>query len=265
MGELSAPSASPDTRAVSRRALTKGIAWSVPTVVASVAAPAYAASCPPVSTTTPWKSPNYEYTFATAGTYTVPDPDGTGPGTGMTVKVSSVFGSNTQAGNQNVNHAGKTDNNLHGITASRGGMTDTLALHQSPKSDAAKTNTATEANSQTVTFTFSKPVTGLSFTIADIDSATSDFRDQVTVSGGVVVSTPTNSLYVESSGGTATSIGMNTRIDEASNAGNVKFTVSGTVTSITITYYNTTSASYPSIDGDQGVFISPLAFTYNPC
>lgn len=261
MGELSAPSASPDTRAVSRRALTKGIAWSVPTVVALVAAPAYAASCPPVSTTTPWKSPNYEYTSATAGTYTVPDPDGTGPGTGMTVKVSSVFGSNTQAGNQ----AKTTNNNLRGIPETRGGMTDTLALHQSPKSNAAKTNTATPANSQTVTFTFSKPVTGLSFTIADIDSATSDFRDQVTVSGGVVVSTPTNSLYVESSGGTATSIGMNTRIDEASNAGNVKFTVSGTVTSITITYYNTTSASYPSIDGDQGVFISPLAFTYNPC
>lgn len=260
MGELSAPSASPDTRAVSRRVLTKGIAWSVPTVVASVAAPAYAASCSPVSTTTPWKSPNYVYTSATAGTYTVPDPDGTGPGTGMTVKVSSVFGSNTQAGNQ----AQTTNNNLRGITASRGGMTDTLALHQSPKSNAAKTNTATPANSQTVTFTFSKPVTGLSFTIADIDSAARDFRDQVTVSG-VVVSTPTNSLYVQSSGGTATSIGTNTRIDEASDAGNVKFTVSGSVTSITITYYNTTSASDRSIDGDQGVYISPLAFTYNPC
>lgn len=260
MGELSAPSASPDTRAVSRRALTKGIAWSVPTVVASVAAPAYAASCSPVSTTTPWTSANYVRTAETAGTYTVPDPDGTGPGTGMTVKVSSAFGNNTKAGNQ----AGTTNYNLRGITASRGGMTDTLALHQSPKSNAAKTNTATPANSQTVTFTFSKPVTGLSFTIADIDSAARDFRDQVTVSG-VVVSTPTDSLYVQSSGGTATSISTNSRIDDASDAGNVKFTVSGTVTSITITYYNTTSASDPWIDGDQGVYISPLAFTYNPC
>lgn len=262
MGELSAPSASPDTRAVSRRALTKGIAWSVPTVVASVAAPAYAASCPPVSVTTPWTSANYKYTSATAGTYTVPDPDGTGPGTGMTVKVSSVFGDNTQAGN----HAGTTNYNLSGSTGTRGGMTGTLVLHQSPKSNAAKTSTATPANSQTVTFTFSKPVTGLSFTIADIDSAASDFRDQVTVSGGVVVSTATDNRYVQTSGGTAYSIGTNTPIDEASsNAGNVKFTVSGTVTSITVTYYNTTAASDPRIDGDQGVFISPLAFTYTPC
>ena len=255
---------STSARAVSRRALTKGIAWSVPTVVASVAAPAYAASCNPVSTTTPWTSANYVRTNETAGTYTVPDPDGTGPGTGMTVTVSSVFGSNTQAGNQTSKQAGKPNNNLRASTGTRGGMTGTLVLHQSPKSDAAKTNTATEANSQTVTFTFSKPVTGLSFTIADIDSAENDFIDRVTVSGAVV-STATNSSYVQTSGGTATSIGMNTRIDEASNAGNVKFTVSGTVTSITITYYNTTAAYSSSIDGDQGVYISPLAFTYNPC
>ena len=170
-------------------------------------------------------------------------------------------GSNTKAGNQ----AGTTNNNLRGITESRGGMTGTLALHQSPRKDAAKTSEATEANSQKVTFTFSKPVTGLSFTITDIDSAAYDFRDQVTVSGGVVVSTPTNSLYVESSGGTATTVGTNTRLSDTSDAGNAKFTVSGTVTSITITYYNTTSASDPRIDGDQGVYISPLAFTYNPC
>lgn len=251
-----APSSAP-----TRRAITKGALWAMPAAAASYAAPAYAASCSPVSTITEWAGANYKQASSTSGTYTVPDPDGAGRGTGMTVKVSSAFGNNTKAGNQ----AGTTNYNLRGITASRGGMTDTLALHQSPKSNAAKTNEATQANSQTVTFTFSKPVTGLSFTIVDIDSAYSDFRDQVTVSGGVVVSTPTNSVYVEAKGGTATSIGMNTRIDDASDAGNVKFTVSGTVTSITITYYNTTSASDPWIDGDQGVYISPLAFTYNPC
>lgn len=251
-----APSSAP-----TRRAITKGALWAMPAAAASYAAPAYAASCSPVSTITEWAGANYKQASSTSGTYTVPDPDGAGRGTGMTVKVSSVFGSNTQAGNQ----LKTRDDNLRGISTSRGGFSNTLALHQSPIKDHLKTETATPANSQTVTFTFSKPVTGLSFTIADIDSAARDFRDQVTVSG-VVVSTPTNSLYVQSSGGTATSISTNTRIDEASSdAGNAKFTVSGTVTSITITYYNTTSASFSSIDGDQGVYISPLAFTYNPC
>lgn len=251
-----APSSAP-----TRRAITKGALWAMPAAAASYAAPAYAASCSPVSTITEWAGANYKQASSTSGTYTVPDPDGAGRGTGMTVKVSSVFGSNTQAGNQRKTR----DDNLRGISTSRGGFSNTLALHQSPIENPLKTGTATLANSQTVTFTFSKPVTGLSFTIADVDSNAYDFVDQVTVSGGIVASSATNSQYVRASGGTATPVNANRPIDDGGTSGNVKFTVSGSVTSITITYYNITSASDPRIDGDQGVFISPLAFTYNPC
>lgn len=163
-----APSSAP-----TRRAITKGALWAMPAAAASYAAPAYAASCNPVSTITEWAGANYKQASSTSGTYTVPDPDGAGRGTGMTVKVSSAFGTNTQAGNQ----LKTRDDNLRGISTSRGGFSNTLALHQSPIKDHLKTETATPANSQTVTFTFSKPVTGLSFTIADIDSAARDFRD----------------------------------------------------------------------------------------
>ena len=167
------------TLAPSRRAVVAGLAWSTPVVAASLAAPAFATSprCL-VTTTATWNSDRYARSKPTEGVYTFPDPDGTGPLQGMTLTVSTSLGSNTRTGNQRAT----VNDNLRALGGTTiGGATSPLGLHQSPIDNSKKTDTLTVANKSVTTFTFTRQVTSLSFTITDNDNASKEFWDAVAV------------------------------------------------------------------------------------
>lgn len=230
--------------------------------VATVA-PAYAASCQPETTTTLWGTSSYSRTSSSSGTYSTES--STPSGSGLTIDIDSVFGSNTQPGDQ----FRRTNNNLVGITEARaGGTENVLAVHQSPISDYRKVNTMSRDNSQSITFNFSTPVTDLSFSILDIDSAAWDFRDAIAVvaSEGTVTASVEDPNYLYASGGIVYARYTDDTLDKVTDSiGNAHFQVTGTVSSLTITLYNATSSYDSTIDGDHVIFVSPLTFSYSPC
>ncbi|MGW9738841.1 hypothetical protein ACUXPL_001872 [Micrococcus sp. 140720015-1] len=264
------------TLAPSRRAVVAGLAWSTPVVAASLAAPAFATSprCL-VTTTATWNSARYVRSSSTEGVYTFPDPDGTGPLQGMTLTVSTSLGSNTRTGNQGpnvINNPTPTVNdNLRALGgATIGGATSPLALHQSPIFNSRKTdNTLTDANKSVTTFTFTRQVTSLSFTITDIDSASNDFWDAVAVVSPTAYTATKTSPTQVTGAGTVTNpwqaANNNLPVPDTSTAGNVRVTFSAPLTTFAIHYWNRTNLSSSTIDGDQRIFISDLQLTYNAC
>ena len=255
------------TLAPSRRAVVAGLAWSTPVVAASLAAPAFATSprCL-VTTTATWNSDRYARSKPTEGVYTFPDPDGTGPLQGMTLTVSTSLGSNTRTGNQRAT----VNDNLRALGGTTiGGATSPLGLHQSPIDNSKKTDTLTDANKSVTTFTFTRQVTSLSFTITDIDSASNDFWDAVAVVSPTAY-TATKTLPTQVTGaGTVTNpwqaANANLPVPDTSTAGNVRVTFSAPLTTFAIHYWNRTNLSSSTIDGDQGIAISNLQLTYNAC
>lgn len=256
------------TLAPSRRAVVAGLAWSTPVVAASLAAPAFAISSRCLtSTTATWNDASrYVRSSSTTGVYTFPDPDGTGPLQGMTLTVKTTHqGSNIKLGSQ----YGTTLDNLTVAATAVGGAASPLRLHQAPVSNSNKTNTLSDANKTVTTFTFSRQVTSLSFTITDIDSASNDFWDAVAVTSPTAYTGAKTSSTQVTGDGTVTNpwqaANNNTPVPDSSTAGTVKVTFSAPLTTFAIHYWNRTALSSPSIDGDQGIFISNLQLTYNAC
>lgn len=264
--------------ASTRRAVVASLAWSVPTVAVAMAAPAFAVSprcLKPTAVT--WNSANYQRSSATKGTYTVADPDGAaGPLQGMTITVANTYtGTNTYLSQQFI-PSGSTTRPSFNLTAftgspSIGGATGPLALHQAPKDNAKKSNSLTDANKTITTFTFSQPVTSLSFSITDIDSALNDFQDAVALGSATpYTATIRNTATVTGKGTVSTpwqAVSPTAPVPNDSTNGTVDVRFTGTVTSFTITYWNIASSTQSSttIDGDQAIFISNLQLTYDAC
>ncbi|MGM0781025.1 MAG: hypothetical protein ACQEUF_04100 [Actinomycetota bacterium] len=261
-----------------RRAVVAGLAWSAPAVVVAASAPAFAVSprCLKPATVI-WNSTSYQRSSGTQGTYTVADPDGTaGPLKGMTITVANTFtGGNTYLSQQFLPTGATTRPSLN-LTAytrnpSVGGASGPLALHQAPKENTAKSDRLTDANKTITTFTFSQPVTSLSFSITDIDSAASDFRDAVAlVSATPYTATIRNTATVTGNGTLNTpwrAVSSTAPVPDSSTDGTVDVRFAGTVKEFTIHYWNIASASQSSstVDGDQAVFISNLQLTYDAC
>ncbi|MCV7719360.1 hypothetical protein M3C89_008425 [Micrococcus luteus] len=262
----------------SRRAVVAGLAWSAPAAVVAASAPAFAVSprCLKPATVT-WNSTSYRRSSETQGTYTVADPDGTaGPLKGMTVTVKNTFtGTNTSLSYQ-YTPAGSTTNAGYNLTAatrspSIGGATGPLALHQSPKVNTNKSENLTNANKTITTFTFTQPVTSLSFSITDIDSAASDFRDAVAlVSATPYTATIRNTATVTGNGTLGTpwrAVSRTAPVPDSSTDGTVDVRFAGTVKEFQIHYWNIAPASQSAsdVDGDQAVFVSNLQLTYDAC
>lgn len=260
----------------SRRAVVRGLAWSAPAVSIAAAAPALAVSprCF-VPVVMDWSSARYTRYSATRGVYTTADPDGTGPLQPLTLTVAnSYLGSNTQTGNQ----ARNVNDNLAVRSGTIGGARNPLVLHQSPVYNSNKTNTRVNANKSITTFTFDRPVSGLTFTITDIDSTTSDFVDAVGIeSASPFRATKVNESWegeypyqggVQGTGTLADPLranGWNTMVPESETRGNATIAFTQDVTSFRLHYWNQTAASDPYIDGDQRVFLSNFQMTYNAC
>lgn len=152
-----------------------------------------------------------------------------------------------------------------------GGAANPLVLHQSPRSDSDKRDTRTNANKTVTTFTFSRPVSGLAFTITDIDSKTADFVDAVGIqSATVFTATRANTTTAGVSGtGTLTdplrAAGRNTDVQESESRGNATIRFTGDVTSFNLHYWNQVATASTTIDGDQRIFLSAFQLTYSIC
>ena len=265
----------PRPSAVNRRTVLAGAAWSVPGVLVAAAAPAFAASCDPITTRIDWASTNYTYIGPTSGKYTIPDLDGAGPQQAVTLTITQTsIGSNTQTGSQyyngwykgDPNAQTKLNDNLKVTTYNVGGTGDRgLAFHQSPKSDSNKGYST--ANLSSYSFTFSRPVSNLSFTITDIDSHQYDFDDMVSItSASPYTYTKADSTFIQGTGTYSNpfSTAYYQNVPDTGTAGNVTIKFAS-VTSFNLYYWNYESGYSSTIDGDQRIFLSDFTVTYNPC
>lgn len=254
----------------SRRSVVRGAAWSVPVVSMAATAPAYAASpCSTlVSQTMTWSTSRlrgngtdrgYGYTRSSSSSanYLTQDPDGTGLQQPLRVDISVSYGGNVQASTDQLD---VTTQNV-GATSSRG-----LTLHQTPRSASQQSSTLLDRNKSVVTFAFSKPVSSLTFTMTDIDSASSDFRDAVGIAGATISSVAiTDSAQVTGAGSVSDPfrvIPSNSAVDN--------FTENGGNVTVTLTDFSTFEIHYWNFQpsgsgGDQKVYLTNFQAAYYPC
>lgn len=139
----------PDLASPSRRTVVRGAAWSVPVIAVATSAPAFA--------TSPCANKTALLPVTWSGTSTTTSQTGTTTN-GTTVSVTAAY---TRSG---LTPGSIGSGNLGSQAASRAG--DSFAIvNNSPALLSGDAST----NFQTVTFTFSQPVFGLTFSIDDID------------------------------------------------------------------------------------------------
>ncbi|WP_237206009.1 hypothetical protein [Rothia nasimurium] len=233
---------------VSRRTLAKGAAWAAPVVISTAAIPAYAASPSDVCSST---SPATSITWANFVRDTPVTAQGSTSHSGsvttndgqavLTITHTSSTGpslSNSQNLITNKNVAGTV------TWSSYSGLSDYL-FFQSLQSG---TNGYTGGNQQsTITMSFSAPIAGFTFTIGDVDQASSGsggpWQDVFTVSSslnGVATSAPVASGGATiSTGATTTTFTANQNsLAPTSSAGNVTLSFPEPIDTITLTWSN---------------------------
>ncbi|AKU16096.1 hypothetical protein VV02_09870 [Luteipulveratus mongoliensis] len=211
------------------------------------AAPASAASvCTPTPYVLQWGQTAYTRNSSTSGVAVIPP--STGSGAPVTMTISSTFaGDQTPLGASNL---ALTPGTVGGL----GQRAITLAQE-------FPTNTSTRAENQIATFTFSQAVTGLQFTICDIDSASNGWWDQVELTSAAAF-TAVPGTGVSGTGSTASpwhATSNNTNYPNTSGQGNVAVTMPGPVTSFQIRYWNATR-----LKSNQAIFIAFLNFIATP-
>ncbi len=232
---------------VSRRSvLAAGAAWTGPVILVAAAAPAQAAS-PPLCSTVAQAS----MTFATVTAGQTAK--GTGSGTSnTTVSITTAY-------------VGATDKRHPTNNMNATGFAGGLGIFQYLGTRAS--NTAT-SNYQDITFTFSQPVSLLSFVIGDIDTSvdgvTNPFRDRIAVVASDATFTSSNGSSVQGAGtqanpwmlsGSGWSNGAET---DAAYATTVNFT--GPVTTFTLRFWELESSSTTAM---HAVFIRSMNFKPN--
>lgn len=256
MSDLSSPS---------RRTIVRGAAWSVPVIAVATAAPAFAAS--PCDTSysfrldwgvTPYTPPASLTADPNRGVATVPP---TANGTPGALDLSVTFASTLQNGttryDQNLNVLPTTG--IGGLVPSQQGV----AIRSS--------NTGAFNRTQTVSITFSRAVSNLSFSVVDIDRA-GNFNDRVsfnplptsytraaTVSGnGAYVTDP----ILSPNTGAFRYTGLDLDgFEDTSSAGVVTVNYAGgpSFTSFDLIYWSTQTS------GPQGILLSDFTFTAKGC
>lgn len=240
-----------------RRNVVRTAAWTVPVVAVNTAVPAWAASCGSTSTTwrldwgntstTSWTQPAVANSIQT-GDAVITGTTGTTP---MAVTFrSQTFGSMQRDGdNLRVSSAlSPAANNVGGLNQGPG----LNISHASPLPSG-------RGNRQEIQISFSRPVTNLSFTIADTDWSNGNWDDRVELTGtrtattnGIQGAGTQNDPWMASNGGNAgnNSGARNITVTYASLAAN---------TAITLTFWN------DSGNGNQRIFLSDLTFTASGC
>lgn len=197
-----------------RRTVSKGALWSVPIVSIATAAPSAAASPSCAPGVVDWDA---LATGTLVGQTTV---------NGTTLTVTSTV---------------SNDRNLRVTAGPQGGISQKyLAFSFSPNVAARDT--------QTITFTFSRPVTNVSFTLLDLEtvgtgtSGTTGFREGFSLSSGFTVRS--RGSRVTGSGTAADPFTNTGSALPTETAGNVGISYAGPLTSFSITYSNLFSTNY---------------------
>lgn len=232
-----------------RRTVLKGATWAVPTAVAAISAPVLAASpCPPADHSAPFRASGLDRASATSAHVTASA--GVAGATPVSLSIeASASGSKTLGIAQNLlpsDHLNSNGgSNLGGLGATG------LQLQQSGGS-------ASYESRQTVTFTFDRPVSALSFHIVDIDR-TGSYFDHVALTGAPSIvhegsvtgaGTPTDPLRTTLSS-------ADLRPDDG--RGNVEVSYSSELTSFSVDFWSGRGT------GGQQVFITDFTFTAATC
>ncbi|KQV77769.1 hypothetical protein ASC64_02790 [Nocardioides sp. Root122] len=245
----------------------RGAAWSVPVISVAATAPAFAASpCDNrPGTVLAWNAANVTHQRESlVRAITKYDPDGavgTIPELTLTTSVlySGQMGSGSEFGGQ-TNDTLQVQNNVGGLSQAG------LVMYQSTKA----TGAGQYADRGAYTFTFSRPVSNLEFTVTDIDSNGNQYRDALELTSGFsVVSKPATLT------GAGTSSDPFRPVNDAAptndftgSAGNLRVKYAGPISSFTITYWNQSAnlgKKASTFDNQQAVFLGSLTFDYKPC
>lgn len=246
------------TTHTTRRTVLRGAAWTAPAVVAAGSAPALAAStnpCEPVPVTVDWQSASYVRNSSTSGVYTIPLSDGST----VTMQLSSTF-TNMSAG---------------GVTAPSATSNDNLRLSQFNIAGTGEPGLVLHQNDlkyqglygyQTLTVTFSRTISSISFAVTDIDWNPTDFRDAVRPSGNLTA-TPSSGVSISPS--TDPNFAGYYRkqnqgsTDNASAESNLQ--LSGTnISTFSLRYANFDTSYNQHPDRDQRVFLTDFHLTVPP-
>lgn len=240
---------------VHRRHLTRAAAWAVPVIAVAAAAPAYAAS--PCDTTYSYRldwgtTPFTKIDEDGSATIAAPSPGASSINVGFKSEVSSAAVARPAA-----NLSVPATLNIGGLGANERGL----------RIEHAQPITAGRTNRQTITITFGRAVTGLSFTITDVDSSNSaaanqtrnGWWDQVELSGTRDVVQPATITGLGTLAAPWKHTSANTNEATTGTGGNVKVTYPGAVSSITLVYWS------DSAGGNQAIALSDFTFTAKGC
>ncbi len=193
---------------------------------------------------------------STSGTATI-DPDGAGPVTAVVLSISSAFTGSMTSGNETRN---LQNQNFRVSAAQVGGLGSPGLQFEQVHTNSINSTPPQRAARQTVTFSFSEPVVGLSFTMTDIDRFDGDFIDMVELTGSYTYQHATSRT---TGTGTTASPFHNTQsgdVNNTQNLGNVRITYPGAVSSFTMTYWSSVT-SYSGVDRNQIVTVSDMTFS----
>ncbi len=223
----------------------------------------YRRYCPTTTTCTPvLASPIFSKAGGSTSTTFVRGDDTTaalvfnpsGTTSGVTMSMSAVF---SGSGTLNGTNSSPADPSLNLTTSLVAGSSTTSGLMF------RQTAGSTIASRQTVTFTFDRPVTNLTFTLSDIDADPS-YRDVVTIASSIpvsgIIADPTQ---VEQLADTDPNAGTwrakrTGGLADTAGDGNVVVSLTGTTSTFTLTYWS------DGLTGLQAIFMSGMSFTYTP-
>lgn len=261
----------------SRRHLLKAGAWAAPAVVLASAAPAYATSTRPTRACSNVLHLLNWSTASMSGTATIRTawarPSAPVP-VGSTVEDVRVTLTSAVAGNMvRLNNRG--GQNMTVTSHQVGGLgTVGLELYQGISTGRARSD-ASQRNKdvQSLSVVFDREVTGLSFTITDIDSGAGQFADRVAIEGAAYTATRFGDVNGDGTAARAWS-GSTTNVDhKTSGDGNVKVTFTQPLTAFSLRFWNASSGSTTwygaqnvlANNGAQAIFLSNLSFTASTC
>ena len=219
---------------LSRRTVAHGLAWTVPAVAAAAAAPAFAVSCANPAAFTGrftqadvYGTPPSTYTWSAAGR------------TPITLSLNTVADSGKSLTPNNLTSAGGSNQGYNGLGDLRA---DGLLLQQSG------------SGGQRLTITFSRPVTNLQFTIADVDWLRSRYRDAIVLDPEPTSVTNGPPLQGNGTTGSPVSAVSAGEVSSDTEANRSRVTYAGPINSFTL-YFSSTDGTTA-----QQIFLTGLTF-----
>lgn len=250
-----------------RRSVTRAAAWSVPVIATATTAPAFAASPCDARTNQvlDWDASNVTWNRKTNETGTASLTPAVNVPV-LTLDVAATYAGDMKSGYE-LTSSGTTNPSLRLASAVGGLGISGVSLWQN-------TTSASPQGYNDIgryTFTFSREVSNLRFTITDIDYASGDFKDALQISGAAYTVTSRGAGVIQASDATFGRYFIANESSGASNnatgsAGNLELKFAGPLKTFTIAYINALSGSFTNgVDTDQTIYVSDMTFDYKPC